>query len=369
MKTCATILLCSLTAGLAAQNQLTLPATANPALELPNYSLLPFMAHDARLQMFFDATEVGAATFTATELSFRYDGPIPPVGSPGPFTIADLQIRVGTTTVAVPESRFANNLTTPLTTVFSGPWTYFPDQLASGPQPWGESNDSLHFVFNAPLPITIPTGGWLVVEMAMTDNNFTGYAHTFLDGVTTTGGPIDGQSVNYGAGCAINASAVPATIGITGLRAPGAAHFLTGDHLGANSPVVVMFGLDDTQGAFGPLPYNLPGTNCALLTSVDATSLVLADASGSLIAGQPGAAFAVPNIPVAAGLVVYEQLGALVPGANPFDVVLSDALAVTLGSMAPLGRGTYTVVNDQGANAPIATEVKPFGFAVRIGTL
>ncbi|MCB9885743.1 MAG: hypothetical protein H6838_09635 [Planctomycetes bacterium] len=369
MKTCTTILLCSLTAGLAAQNQLTLPATANPALELPNYSLLPFMAHDARLQMFFDATEVGAATFTATELSFRYDGPIPPVGSPGPFTIADLQIRVGTTTVAVPESRFANNLTTPLTTVFSGPWTYFPDQLASGPQPWGESNDSLHFVFNAPLPITIPTGGWLVVEMAMTDNNFTGYAHTFLDGVTTTGGPIDGQSVNYGAGCAINASAVPATIGITGLRAPGAAHFLTGDHLGANSPVVVMFGLDDTQGAFGPLPYNLPGTNCALLTSVDATSLVLADASGSLIAGQPGAAFAVPNIPVAAGLVVYEQLGALVPGANPFDVVLSDALAVTLGSMAPLGRGTYTVVNDQGANAPIATEVKPFGFAVRIGTL
>ena len=363
-----TILFCSLTAGLAAQSQLLLPATANPTLELPNYSLLPLMAHDARLQMFFDATEVGSSSFTATELSFRYDGPIPPVGSPGPFTIADLRIRVGTTTIGVPEARFADNLTSPLTTVFQGPWTYYPDQGYSGPQPWGEGG-SLRFVFSAPVPITIPTGGWFVVEFAMTDNNFTGYAHTFLDGVTTTGGPIDGQSSSYGAGCAASATAAPATVGITGLRAPGTAHFVTGDHLGANSPVVVMFGLNDTQGAFGPLPYTLPGTNCSLLTSVDATSFVLADASGSVIAGQPGAAFAVPNLPIAAGLVVYEQLGALVPGANPFDVVLTDALAVTLGSMAPLGRGTYMVSNDLDANAPIATSVKPFGFAMRIGTL
>lgn len=369
MNSFTTILCCSLGAALTAQNQLTLPVTANPALELPNYSLLPFAANNARLQMFYDAAEVGASTFTATELSFRYDGPIPPVGSPGPFTISNLQIRVGTSTVGLPEARFADNLTSPLTTVFNGPWTYYPDQGTSGPQPWGESNGSLRFVFNAPIAVTIPTGGWFVVELSMQDNNFLGYAHTFLDGANTSGGPVDGQSSSYGSGCGISASAMPATIGVTGLRAPGAAHYVTGTNLGANSLVVMMVGLTNTQSAFGPLPYRLPGTSCDLLTSVDATTFALADASGALVTGQPGSAFAVPNVPIAVNLVVYEQLGALVPGANPFDVVFSDALAVTLGSVAPLGRGTYLVANEFSANASLATEVKPFGFAMRIGTL
>lgn len=361
-------LLCT-AASASAQNYLTMPLTANPAQELPNYGLLPFRAQHARVQMFFDATEVGASTFTATELSLRYDGPIPPVGPPGPFTIQDLQIRIGTTTVAIPESRFANNLTSPLTTVSSGQHTYYADQGSIGPQAWGEANGSLTFPFQTPVAITIPAGGWLVIEFAMTNNNFGGVAHTFLDGANTTGGPIDGQAVAFGQGCSIGNGAPAITIGTAGRRAPGAAQFVTGQNLGANAPVFVLFGLDNTQSAFGPLPFRFPGTGCDLLTRIDANALTFATPGGALESGTPGNAFAVPADPAYAGLVLHEQLAALAPAANPLGLATSNAQTVTLGTITPPGRGTYAVGNNVDANATIATEVKAFGYAVRLRTL
>jgi hypothetical protein len=124
-----TSLLSSLLAAatLSAQATLTLPATASPSSELSSFSLVPFMQPESRVQMFYDATEVGASAFVATELALRYDGPIPQVGAPGPFTISRLQIRLGTTAVAAPGATFASNLTQPLTTVFDGPVSYLPD--------------------------------------------------------------------------------------------------------------------------------------------------------------------------------------------------------------------------------------------------
>lgn len=365
------LLLCLLGAAAAAnaQNYLLMPATANPTQELPNYVLLPFRAEHARVQMFFDATETGASTFTATELSLRYDGPIPPVGSPGPFTIQDLQIRIGTTTVAIPESRFANNLTSPLLTVYSGPHTYWPDQGTSGPQAWGEANGSMTFVFQTPAPITIPPGGWLVVEFAMTNNNFGGSAHTFLDGANTTGGTIDGTAVAFGQGCSTGNGAPAMTIGSAGRRAPGAAHFVTGQNLGANAPVFVLYGLDNTQSAFGPLPFRFPGTACDLLTRIDANTLTFATPGGALESGTPGNAFAVPADPAYAGLVLHEQLAAMAPAANALGLAVSGAQTVTLGSISPPGRGTYSVGNNLDANATIATEVKALGCAMRLRTL
>ncbi len=361
--------LLAVAAAVPAQTHLTLPATANPAQELPNYGLLPFRAENARVQMFFDAAEVGAATFTATELSLRYDGPIPPVGAPGPFTIQDLQIRIGTSTVAIPESRFANNLTSPLTTVWSGQHSYFPDQGYFGPQAWGEANGSLTFAFATPVSIAIPVGGWLVIEFAMTNNNFGGSAHTFLDGASTSGGPTDGAAVAYGQGCSIGGSAPAIAIGTGGHRAPGAAHFVTGQNLGANAPVFVLYGLDNTQSAFGPLPFRFPGTSCDLLVRIDASVLTFATPVGTLEPGLPGNAFPVPADAVFAGMVIHEQLAALAPAANPLGVAVSNAQTVTLGTIAPPGRGTYTVGNSVDADAAIATEVKAFGYAVRLRTL
>jgi|JRYL01.1.fsa_nt_gb hypothetical protein len=360
--------LCVATSALA-QGPLLLPASTNLAQELPNYELQPFASNDARVQMFYDATEVGASTFTATELSLRYDGPIPPVGSPGPFQIQQMEVLIGVSTVAMPGARFADNLTQPLTTVFSGSKTYYPDNGSSGPQAWGATNDSLRYVFSSPVTVTIPTGGWLVVELRMRNNNFLGYAHTFLDGVATTGGPIDGSAATFGQGCAIAASAPAITIGTSGKRAPGAAHFVTGQNLGAGSATLVMFGLDTTQSPFGPLPFRLPGTQCDLLVSPDALVFAMANGNGELNNASLGNAFAVPADPVFGGLVVHQQLAVLAPGANSFGAAFSNAQSVTFGTLDPLGRGTVIATNEFAADAPVATQVRPFGYALRLGTL
>jgi len=365
-----TLCLCSAVASLSAQNYALLPATANPAAELPSYSLVPLMQVNSRVQMFYTATEAGSSSFTADQLELRFDGPIPQVGAPGPFTIQRLRILIGSTTVAMPEARFANNLTQPLTTAFDGSHTFYPDPGSGAPHPWGAPNNGLQFPFLAPVAVTIPSGGWLVIELVMEGNNIAnfGYAHAMLDGAATTGGVVDGSGVTFGQGCSIGAGAA-ATIGSSGVRAPGAAHFLTGQNLGANSPVFAIFGLSNTTSTFGPLPYTLPGTNCALLTSIDLSSLLFADAAGVIAGSQPGASFAIPADNAFLGLVLHEQLAAYVAGANSWNLVLSNGLTVTLGSLNPLGRGTYTVLNGESAVSPVATEVKPFGFAVRLRTL
>ena len=77
-----------------AQNFLYLPASLSPnTVELPSYNLRPFMQTNSRVQMFFSAAETGSSSFTASALSLRYDGPIPQVGAPGPFTVQRLRIQ------------------------------------------------------------------------------------------------------------------------------------------------------------------------------------------------------------------------------------------------------------------------------------
>lgn len=356
-------------ASLSAQNYLALPTTAAPSLELGSYSLLPFMQPNARVQMYYDATEVGTAPIVVDQLEFRYDGPIPQVGAPGPFAITRLQIRIGVSSVPMPGAQFAANLTAPLTPVFDGPWTYLPDPGSASPHPWGGPGGALTFAFTTPVPIALAAGQWLVVDLSMEGNNISsfGFSHAILDGALTTGGLTNGTAANYGAGCAAGLAAPAASANVSGLYGPGGAHFLAGANLGAGAPVVAVFGLSNTT-SFVPLPFALPGTSCTLLASPDATLLTLADGAGAL-SGAAAVPLAITADPAFSGLVVYEQLASLVGTANPWGIVLSDAVAVTLGSFAPLGRGTYMVAHDTDANATFANKVRPFGFAARLRTL
>lgn len=363
--------LCTAATGLSAQSLLELPATAAPQTELADYALYPLMQPESRVQMFYDSTEVGSTSFTADRLELRYDGPIPQVGHPGPFAIQRLQLRIGTTAVALPGARFDDNLSQPLTTVFDGPWTYLPDPGSAFPHPWGGPSGTLTFVFSTPAPITIPVGGWLVVDLVMEGNNISnfGFAHAILDGVDTTGGPVNGTAQNYGQGCPPGAGLATPTIGNTGVMAPGAAHFVTGSELGANAPVFAIFGLSNTISHFGPLPFHLTGTSCSFLASIEVYSLLFADAAGTIAGAQAAAAIAVPADNAFAGLKLYEQLAAFAPGANPYDVALSDGLEVTLGSIQAPSRGTYAVTHDASATDPIATGIRAFGYAMRLRTL
>jgi hypothetical protein len=361
--------LCVAAASLSAQNYLELPATASPSAETPGYSLVPLMQPNARVQMFFDAAEVGSSSFTATELAWRYDGPVPQVGAPGPFTIARLQLKVGVTSVQTPAAQFGANLTQPLTTVFDGAWTYLPDNGSAAPHPWGGPGGTLTFPFTAPLPVTIGTGQWLVIDVTMEGNNIAmfGFAHAMLDGANTTGGFTNGTAVAYGQGCSASATAAPATAAATGLFGPGGAHVLGGSGLGANAFVLGAFGLSDTM-SFVPLPLTLPGTACTLLASPDVTFASVTDGNGTL-SGASAFTLLLPPDPAISGVTVFEQLASLVPAANPWGIVLSNAVAVNLGTWAPPGRGTWLVAHDVDANAQYANMLKAFGFATRLRTL
>lgn len=354
--------LCLAAASLPAQGYLMLPASANPAAELPSYSLVPFMQPNARLQMFFDATEVGSSSFTVDEIALRYDGPIPQVGAPGPFSITRLRIDVGITTVAMPGADFAANLTQPLTNVRDSAWSYLPDPGSASPHPWGGPSDSLRFTFAAPVPITIPAGGWLVFDIRMEGNDIAsfGFSHAIVDGATTTGGITNGSAVTFGTGCDAG-QGLPAALSTSGNYAPGAAHFLAGQNLGPNALALTIFGVTNPAA-------QLPGTTCSLYCDPIVLQLVITDGAGAFGNNQPGAVFAMPPDPSAAGLVIYEQAVSLVP-ANPYGLVFSNGAAVTLGSIAPLGRGTYSVAHDTDANAPAGNIVRAFGYAVRLHTL
>ncbi len=344
-----------------------LPATQNPAAtELPDYHLRPFMQPNARVQMFFSAAEAGGSAFTIDELALRYDGPIPQVGAPGPFAIQRLEIRVGATAVPQPGAVFAQNLTAPLTTVFDGPWSYLPDPGMQIPHPWGGPGDALRFPFTTPASVTIPNGGWLVIELAMHQNQQLGYAHAILDGIRTGGGIQNGSAANSGQGCPVAPAQPAMTIASTGSYAPGAAHFLRGSNLGSNALVFALVGFSDQHSPFGPLPFALPGTGCSFYTSFDHHWLLFADAAGAIPAGTAAAALPVPPSAAFAGMVLHEQLLAYAPGANALDFALSDLHTVTLGSIAAPQLGVYTVSHGGSADATIGDRVEPFGYAVRL---
>lgn len=352
---------------LAAQGYVYLPASLNlQNQEAVDYVIRPFMQQDCRAQFLFDALEVGATTLTIDQLALRYDGPIPRVGAPGPFTMQRLRIRVGATDVAAPCATFADNLSQPLVTVFDGPFTYSPDPGSQVPHPWGVGG--MDFAFTAPATVTIQSGGHLVIELIVEGNLGGGLAHTILDAARGIGGPVDGTAITTGQGCAAAIGAPVATITSTGRHAPGAAHFVAGANLGANAPGFLLLGISDQFGAIGALPFGLPGTTCSLYNSAEFALPVGADSSGAVLAG-PTTAISVPAIPTLLGAMLFEQFVTIVPGANPFDLVLSDQRAVTLGPWNAPSRGTWMISHGTDANSPVADAVDVLGLAIRLRTL
>jgi hypothetical protein len=70
-----------------------------------------------------------------------------------------------------------------------------------------------------------------------------GFSHAILDGATTSGGITNGNAATYGQGCSAGTGLPAATVTASGVFAPGGAHFLNGQNLGANAIVVAVYGL------------------------------------------------------------------------------------------------------------------------------
>lgn len=353
----------------AAQSYLYLPATRAPQTnELAGFRIVPLMRPSARVQMFYDVNEVGQTSFVVNELALRYDGPIPPVGAPGPFTVQRVRVDIGTTTVAIPGPAFAANLSQPLTNVFDARLTYLPDNGTSGPEPWGGPGGDWVLQFNQPVAVTIPTGGLFVVDFRIEGNDLNGQAHTMLDAAIGSGGAQNGSAVSTEAGCPATQGGQNATILTSGVHAPGGVHSIHGSNLGASAPVFVMVGLSDQIASFGPLPLPVPGSSCQIYTSAELTlPLPSADVSGRIAAFANGTTLALPAVPSLTGGRLYEQLASFVPGANPLGLVFSDKRSITLGTLTPPA-GFYAVSHGFDANSPVADDAVPFGYALRLRT-
>ncbi|HLU38360.1 MAG TPA: hypothetical protein VK081_03185 [Planctomycetota bacterium] len=363
------LLLAALASGAAAQTELYMPASRIPAnQELGSYRVEPFMQRAARVQMFYDATEAGAASFVATRMSFRFDGPIPAVGAPGPFRIQRVVIRVGTTTVGIPGPVFGDNLSHPLTTVFDGPATFWPDQGSIVPEPWGGLNDGLTFAFNQPVSITIPPGGFFVIDMSVDGNDIDGRGHALVDAAIGSGGAVNGVAFSSDLGCSVTPNGSAATIATSGTHAPGGVHSIHGTNLGANAPVFAIVGASDAQASFGQLPLPVPGTSCTIYTSWDIILPLQANASGEVPEFAPGSHIAIPALPWFQHVTLYEQLVSYVPGANPWGLVFSDKRTVQLGTLTPPNPGFYAVSHSADAFASVADDTGPHGYALRVTT-
>ncbi|MCA8968644.1 MAG: hypothetical protein KDC95_02630 [Planctomycetes bacterium] len=363
----AVLALTAATAPLTAQRTFYVPASFAPEnAELGYWSDVPMMRPNARLQAFYDATEVGTNSMIMTGIALRYDGPIPQVGAPGPFTIQRLRISVGTTNVSLPGAHFDSNLTRPLTVALDQKWSFLPDAGSQTPDVWGGPGGTLTFPFKAPVVVQMPQGSMLVVEFRIEGNDIGARTHALLDAAKTSGGPQDGTATSSGTGCSVNATSNAATIQTSGIHAPGAAHSIWGKGLGSNAVVVTMIGGSDKTGTFGALPTTLPGTACRFYTSWDFFFVQLADAAGNLAEYASGSLVPVPPDVNLNGVTLYEQLISVVPSANAHGLVTSDKRTVVLGTLSPPAKGIYAVSSSASADALVGDLVEPVGYAMRL---
>ncbi len=113
-------------------------------------------------------------------------------------------------------------------------------------------------------------------------------------------------------------------IGAIGQPTSGASDFaVTLVGATASAPLLVWFGLSDSQAGSNPLPWSLaawgaPG--CSLLASPDAVHFVMASPQG-----DAAKSLAIPH-PAMLGLELFAQWAA--PAANPLGLIMSDGLAL-----------------------------------------
>ena len=208
-----------------------------------------------------------------------------------------------------------------------------------------------------------------MVEVAISGNNLTGAAHAILDGHQGTGGPFDGSALSAGVGCSASVGAPPATITTSGVHAPGAVHYLEGQELGANAPVIAILGVSDTTSVLGSLPWSLPGTGCSIYTSWDVFLNSTADANGQTVVNDPALAIPLAVDPALNFVTYHAQFVSLVPGANPpWSLVFSDKRTVQLGGVNPNALGMYTVSHSTSDTAPFGDYTGEFGYAMRLST-
>lgn len=351
----------------------SLPASLAPDRnELPHASPWPLMVRDGRVQQYFAASEVGASLLTARQLELRFDGPSPACSSTT-FTMQRLSVRAGVTARKPDElgAAFADNVTAPLTTVVQLQAFQFPCDASSvpGPETFGGPNGALRLPFAQPLPIAIPAGGGLVLELVTEGNANAGAANAFTDFAFDPNAFVnDGFTLLGGRGCPPAPNQNGTTLEVGGRFVPGGALSIGGAHYTPNSPVLTMMTL-----ALFSQPLSLPLTNPVCWVYVDpstgpAVVALTSDANGALpLFADPGTV-PIPRDPKLCGAVLYVQNAAPVAQSqiNQFGVGTSNYRTIVVGCPPKPALQAFTAAHPASATAPVAAFTAPGALALRV---
>ncbi len=140
---------------------------------------------------------------------------------------------------------------------------------------------------------------------------------------------VQGQAIPYGTGCAGSLAVTPTFIASQAPRL-GSSFDLKVTLAPANALCLFTQGLSRTQAGILPLPVDLGGLGapgCTLLTSLEALDAIPANGSGAAVL-----VITVPTTPSLAGFRWFSQ-GAVLTPANPFGLVTTSAIDLTIGHL------------------------------------
>lgn len=323
------------------------------------------MKSDVRMQQFYAVREIGRSTVSVRAVSLRFDGPSAGAAL-AQHTIGSLEISIGSTGRAIDEltADFEFNLTRPLHPIVQRQqFVYHTDARATGVDAWGGHARELYFKLATPVVIQVPAGGCLVFEMRIADNS-NGMAgdSALLDYHADTRAVTKGVAITEGTGCW---HGVPMTVDTIGDYEPGAAFFISGSGMPANSPIAML-----VTERLVDQPFVFPGSlNCWVYADV-ATGFLLpmtSDFNGNILPESESSGVPLPRSPRMRGSLLYVQAVAPMPVGSPYGTALtSDYRTIKIGDTPSPRVRAWNVSSDAGSDAPIANRSRAGALALRI---
>jgi len=367
MRVLAVVLLAACPASLAAQ-PVTLPGSLTPVTnELPQASYVPLMVRDSRLQVLYDANELGSRTqLVVAAVAMRFDGPTG--GTVRSHTIERLTLRLGASSVdpAQAGSVFAANLSQALSTPLRDVRFQFTTDgnALPGPEPFG-AGGQLRFPLAQPVAITIPPGGSFVFELACSGND-TGGAPAHLDcAIDPANGQQPGIAFSNGRGCPLGATLPGPVLESTGVYEPGGSIGIVGRDFAPHTSVGIVI----TAHLFAS-PVAFPSTTPICWSYVDPGTTLLtlgatSSGAGTVSGGEP---LPVPKRPPPAGAVLYVQ--SVTPVApftgNTFGLASSNYRTVQIGGPKTATVGAWMAASTSSASAAVAGAAFYGGLALQL---
>jgi len=334
----------------AGQNTRVIPA-ANATVEGTGSSMHPFGTLAGRTQQVWTGASVTSAAAFIDGFSYRCNSPIRNAHQGRAYSNLSLEFGATSVTPSTMSTTFATNITSALTTVFSGAYNLPPQARSqTSPAPF-----SITFSWSQPFVFS-PTSGNLLADIKIPGTS--GRDSYSVDAYVAGGG--SGQSVKpFGAAGKFSSPETARLIASNQAIIPGGSLDIMCRPFTKSYTGNLMFSMSNTTWGSIALPLDLaligaPGNN--LYIGMDLVVPFNASGGGGRNAGSRFQAAIPAQTPV--GLTFYAQAYYVDAAANAAGLVTTRGLGIMIGS----GSGGSSVTNQLGSmDSASATGRFPFG--------